>query len=165
MATNRPSSDANAFEREALVRRTSLLTEFWQFITHNKKWWLIPIVRAVTVRGVDAARQHRGRAVHLHAVLMTMTSSPHVPRQPNEGAHHRRRGFMGRISPERLLAHVRRVLVLDDLSTGSMSNIEHLWERLVSATASVQRSTSRSSSSSSTAATRPCILPQPLACG
>ena len=52
MATDRRSSDANAFEREALAKRTSLLAEFWQFIIHNKKWWLIPIVIVLFLFGV-----------------------------------------------------------------------------------------------------------------
>ena len=52
MANDRRSSDANTFEREALVRRTSLPAEFWQFILHNKKWWLIPIVIVLFLFGV-----------------------------------------------------------------------------------------------------------------
>lgn len=32
------------FARAARGRRTSLVGEFWQFLGHNKKWWLLPIV-------------------------------------------------------------------------------------------------------------------------
>ena len=52
MADDRRSADTNAFEREALVKRTSLPAEFWQFIVHNKKWWLIPIVTVLFLFGV-----------------------------------------------------------------------------------------------------------------
>ena len=52
MANDRRLSDADAFEREALVKRTSLPAEFWQFIVHNKKWWLIPIVTVLFLFGV-----------------------------------------------------------------------------------------------------------------
>jgi hypothetical protein len=52
MTNDRRSSDPNAFEREALVTRTSLPAEFWQFIIHNKKWWLIPIVTVLFLFGV-----------------------------------------------------------------------------------------------------------------
>ena len=52
MADDRRMPDANAFEREALVKRTSLPAEFWQFIVHNKKWWLIPIVAVLFLFGV-----------------------------------------------------------------------------------------------------------------
>ncbi len=27
-----------------MVKRASLISEFWIFVTHNKKWWLIPIL-------------------------------------------------------------------------------------------------------------------------
>jgi hypothetical protein len=52
MAEDHRSSNSNAFEREALVKRTSLPAEFWQFIVHNKKWWLIPIVAVLFLFGV-----------------------------------------------------------------------------------------------------------------
>ena len=52
MATDHQPSDTNTFEREALAGRTSLLGEFWQFIVHNKKWWLIPIVIVLFLFGV-----------------------------------------------------------------------------------------------------------------
>jgi len=32
------------FEAAAGARRTSIVGEFWQFLAHNKKWWLLPIV-------------------------------------------------------------------------------------------------------------------------
>jgi drug/metabolite transporter superfamily protein YnfA len=28
-------------------RRPGFLSEFWQFLKHNKKWWLLPIVVAL----------------------------------------------------------------------------------------------------------------------
>ena len=52
MADDRRSPDTSAFEREALVKRTSLPAEFWQFIVHNKKWWLIPIAAVLFLFGV-----------------------------------------------------------------------------------------------------------------
>ena len=32
------------FSRAASERPTTFIGEFWQFLRHNKKWWLIPIV-------------------------------------------------------------------------------------------------------------------------
>ena len=33
------------FEQEAKVARQSgIVGEFWQFLSHTKKWWLLPIV-------------------------------------------------------------------------------------------------------------------------
>ena len=52
MANDRQSSDTSSFEREARVDRTSLIGEFWQFIVHNKKWWLVPICVVLFLFGV-----------------------------------------------------------------------------------------------------------------
>ena len=52
MADDRRPSDPNSFERQALGKRSSLPAEFWQFIVHNKKWWLIPIVAVLFLFGV-----------------------------------------------------------------------------------------------------------------
>jgi len=31
------------FKQAASAGRTSMVAEFWQFLAHNKKWWLLPI--------------------------------------------------------------------------------------------------------------------------
>ena len=36
-----PDSD---FTRAASERPTTFLGELWQFVCHNKKWWLTPII-------------------------------------------------------------------------------------------------------------------------
>ena len=41
------------FEKAAREQqRTGLLAEFWQFLKHSKKWWLLPIVVVLVVFGV-----------------------------------------------------------------------------------------------------------------
>ena len=41
------------FEKAALnAPAPSLLGEFWQFLRHNKKWWLLPILIVLLVFGV-----------------------------------------------------------------------------------------------------------------
>jgi Family of unknown function (DUF5989) len=32
------------FSHAASERPTTFIGEFWQFLRHNKKWWLIPII-------------------------------------------------------------------------------------------------------------------------
>jgi hypothetical protein len=34
----------NQFTAQAREKRTGLLSEFWSFLKHNKKWWLLPII-------------------------------------------------------------------------------------------------------------------------
>jgi hypothetical protein len=46
---DKPPSD---FEKAAAERQDqSLLTEFWSFLVHNKKWWLLPILLIMLILG------------------------------------------------------------------------------------------------------------------
>jgi hypothetical protein len=38
------ASDPSELDRHARERPPGLLAEFWEFISRNKKWWLLPIV-------------------------------------------------------------------------------------------------------------------------
>ena len=40
------------FETEAEGRTPSFLSELWEFLTHNKKWWLTPIVVVLLLLGL-----------------------------------------------------------------------------------------------------------------
>jgi hypothetical protein len=40
------------FEQEAGRGRQSLVSEFWQFLRTNKKWWLLPILVIFLVFGI-----------------------------------------------------------------------------------------------------------------
>jgi hypothetical protein len=44
--------DANAFEREAQQESKGWIREYVDFLRHNKKWWLIPIIVALLLVGV-----------------------------------------------------------------------------------------------------------------
>ena len=37
-------SDEKKFEQLAQEKRTSIVREFLEFLKHNKKWWLLPII-------------------------------------------------------------------------------------------------------------------------
>lgn len=39
------------FQQAANADRTSLAGEFWDFLKHNKKWWLLPILVVMTLLG------------------------------------------------------------------------------------------------------------------
>jgi len=38
------SENKNEFEQLSQQKRTSLVGEFIEFLKHNKKWWLLPIL-------------------------------------------------------------------------------------------------------------------------
>jgi len=45
-------SSENGLEQLAGERRMSLVAEFWDFLKHNKKWWLLPILLVLLGLGV-----------------------------------------------------------------------------------------------------------------
>jgi hypothetical protein len=57
---NRPRKDLaemtqtppNDFERAASQSQESLIGEFFTFLKHNKKWWLLPIILVMLMLGV-----------------------------------------------------------------------------------------------------------------
>jgi len=59
MPTDTPNP--NDFQQQAAAGRTGLMAEFWDFLKHNKKWWLGPIlvvlllVAALVILGGTAA--------------------------------------------------------------------------------------------------------------
>jgi hypothetical protein len=46
------NNDSAEFERLAKEQRSSLIAEFWSFLKHNKKWWLLPIVLVLLLLGL-----------------------------------------------------------------------------------------------------------------
>ena len=43
---------AEDFHKLAQKRRESLIAEFWFFLKHNKKWWLLPILGILLLLGL-----------------------------------------------------------------------------------------------------------------
>lgn len=47
---DRPSSDD--WEQLVDAPQPSLLADFWDFLKHNKKWWLLPLLVAILLLGL-----------------------------------------------------------------------------------------------------------------
>ncbi len=47
----RDETSEERFRQMAESRQPGLLAEFWQFLKHNKKWWLLPILLALLALG------------------------------------------------------------------------------------------------------------------
>jgi hypothetical protein len=45
------TNKSEEFRQAAHAGRTGLLTEFWDFLKHNKKWWLMPILIVLLLLG------------------------------------------------------------------------------------------------------------------
>ena len=46
------SRNAEEFRREGAAGRSGFVGEFWGFLKHNKKWWLLPILVVMLLIGV-----------------------------------------------------------------------------------------------------------------
>lgn len=44
MSNQENDNASNEFEQAAGEQRISFAAEFWDFLKHNKKWWLLPIL-------------------------------------------------------------------------------------------------------------------------
>ncbi len=42
----------NDFERQAEQAESGILREFFDFLRHNKKWWLTPVILALLLVGL-----------------------------------------------------------------------------------------------------------------
>ena len=62
---NRPADD---FARAAEARAPGLARELWQFLRHNKKWWLAPILIAMLLLGMLVALAG-GAAPYIYALF------------------------------------------------------------------------------------------------
>jgi hypothetical protein len=49
---DKPPPDDNDFARQAEQTQPGILAEFWDFLIHNKKWWITPIIVVLLLMGV-----------------------------------------------------------------------------------------------------------------
>ncbi len=52
MAEDTPPKSGDDFEAGLAESRPGLVLEFWDFLKHNKKWWLAPIVISILGLGL-----------------------------------------------------------------------------------------------------------------
>lgn len=52
MTENEKNQKAAAFEAGAQEESTNIVAELLQFLNHNKKWWLLPILIVLALVGV-----------------------------------------------------------------------------------------------------------------
>ena len=63
------SRDAATFSREAEASQPGLLREFWDFLRHNKKWWLAPIVIILALFGLLIVLAGTGAAPFIYTLF------------------------------------------------------------------------------------------------
>ena len=61
--------DAAEFSRQAEARQTGLVREFWDFLRHNKKWWLAPIIVILLLFGLLIILAGTGAAPFIYTLF------------------------------------------------------------------------------------------------
>ena len=61
-----PESD---LEKMADLKEPGIIAELWEFLSHNKKWWLIPIFVVLGLFGVVAALASSPVAPFIYALF------------------------------------------------------------------------------------------------
>ena len=52
MSSVQPNKPTSEFEAESQKARSNFIAEFWDFLKHNKKWWLLPILIVLLLLGL-----------------------------------------------------------------------------------------------------------------
>jgi hypothetical protein len=59
----------DAFTKQAQERRIGPAAEFFQFVLHNKKWWLTPIIVVLVLVGILAVLGGSGVAPFIYTLF------------------------------------------------------------------------------------------------
>lgn len=63
------NTEDSEIARLANERRPSLVAEFWDFLKHNKKWWLLPILLVVLLLGMLVFLSGSGAAPFVYTLF------------------------------------------------------------------------------------------------
>ena len=63
------SNEKPSFEQLANVPQPSLATELFDFLKHNKKWWLLPILLMMGLFGILMAMAATGAAPFIYTLF------------------------------------------------------------------------------------------------
>lgn len=70
MSSKDPKSErAEEFSRESEAGQTGLVREFWDFLKHNKKWWLAPIIVILLLFGLLIVLAGTGAAPFIYTLF------------------------------------------------------------------------------------------------
>ena len=63
------NSSADEFARQAEASQIGLVREFWDFLRHNKKWWLAPIIVILVLFGLLIILAGTGAAPFIYTLF------------------------------------------------------------------------------------------------
>ena len=63
------STDTDEFTREADTKPPGIVSEFWDFLRNNKKWWLTPIILILALFGLLIVLAGTGAAPFIYTLF------------------------------------------------------------------------------------------------
>jgi hypothetical protein len=69
MTENRESSNQSELEALAGAPRSSLVSELWDFLKENKKWWLAPVLVVILAFGLLVLLGGTGAAPFIYTLF------------------------------------------------------------------------------------------------
>lgn len=69
MSEIKPDPDREAFEQQAGMKSDGIVGEFWEFLRHNKKWWLTPIIVMLLLVGLLVVLGGSGAAPFIYTLF------------------------------------------------------------------------------------------------
>jgi len=71
MNADRDTGDQQArqFERAGRQARPGIVREFWDFLKHNKKWWLLPILAILLAIGLLVVLAGSGAGAWMYTIF------------------------------------------------------------------------------------------------
>ncbi len=63
------SADPNRFEEQAGRERSGIVAEFFDFLKHNKKWWLAPIIIIFLLLGLLVVLTSTGLGPYMYTLF------------------------------------------------------------------------------------------------
>ena len=67
--SSRPNRQSEGFQKLAEKKSPGLAAEFLDFLRHNKKWWLTPIIVCLLILGILAILGGTGAAPFIYTIF------------------------------------------------------------------------------------------------
>ena len=67
--SGKDEKQAKQFEQAGRQARPGIVREFWDFLKHNKKWWLLPILLILLVIGLLVVLAGSGAGAWMYTVF------------------------------------------------------------------------------------------------
>ena len=69
MTQTNPTPQGDDFARRAHGSNSGIVSEFWSFLRHNKKWWMTPIILVLLLLGVLVVLAGTGVAPFIYTLF------------------------------------------------------------------------------------------------